>query len=281
MDTKTHVNSTSYCSEHSSLPQEEIEKLSNISDNFMSKAGMDESLNTSYDSKPYMVSEGVERCIEENDRDSHLQAELSDKGLNDCKEKYVQNGERQSNEYTTTEVHSTFNCSSSSAKDVSNSSNNGSDTHGIDSVKASTVSKEQSSSPVFVGNGDSTMHDADEKVKDQDLSNNEETKLDLDEGRRCGLCGGNSKGEPLEFFMPSSSKDRSDQKKTHQKNGPDKNHPGYSEWDAFGSEPGWLGPLLGPLDDHFGIAGVWVHQECAIWSPEVRTLVSIFNVPFS
>lgn len=35
---------------------------------------------------------------------------------------------------------------------------------------------------------------------------------------------------------------------------------------------GCLGPLLGPLSEKVGLAGVWVHRECAIWSPEVRWL---------
>jgi hypothetical protein len=40
-------------------------------------------------------------------------------------------------------------------------------------------------------------------------------------------------------------------------------------WDGFGDDPGWLGRLLGPIHDQFGIARVWVHQNCAVWSPEV------------
>eukprot|EP00250_Pteridium_aquilinum_P013052 c21101_g1_i1 orf=321-5741(+) len=91
-----------------------------------------------------------------------------------------------------------------------------------------------------------------------------EVRLNLAEGRRCGLCGGDSKGEPPNYLLPVSTK-----QKGAQNIGCDRISPEYSEWDAFGNEPGWLGPLLGPLDDRFGIAGVWVHQECAIWSPEV------------
>lgn len=91
----------------------------------------------------------------------------------------------------------------------------------------------------------------------------DEVKLNLIEGRRCGLCGGGSDGEPPDSLLPVS-KNIEDQA-----GGCEKTYPGYSEWDAFGNEPGWLGRLLGPLSDRFGIAGVWVHQECAIWSPEV------------
>ena len=43
----------------------------------------------------------------------------------------------------------------------------------------------------------------------------------------------------------------------------------YNIWDGFGDEPGWLGRLLGPINDRYGIAGTWVHQHCAVWSPEV------------
>ena len=46
----------------------------------------------------------------------------------------------------------------------------------------------------------------------------------------------------------------------------------YDIWDGFGDEPGWLGRLLGPINDRYGIAGIWVHQHCAVWSPEVCSL---------
>ncbi|KAH7433388.1 hypothetical protein KP509_07G067200 [Ceratopteris richardii] len=93
---------------------------------------------------------------------------------------------------------------------------------------------------------------------------NHEIKLNVIKERKCGLCGGDSRGEPAKYLLPVSTK-----RKDGQTSKDDQTAPLYSEWDAFGNEPGWLGPLLGPLGDKFGIAGVWVHQECAIWSPEV------------
>jgi hypothetical protein len=59
----------------------------------------------------------------------------------------------------------------------------------------------------------------------------------------------------------------------------------YDVWDGFGDEPGWLGRLLGPINDRYGIAGIWVHQNCAVWSPEVQSynqfyLFSLFLVNF-
>eukprot|EP00850_Spirogloea_muscicola_P023126 SM000331S12522 [mRNA] locus=s331:72955:81881:- [translate_table: standard] len=38
---------------------------------------------------------------------------------------------------------------------------------------------------------------------------------------------------------------------------------------GFSEGPGWLGPLLGPLSDRISGGGLWVHRECAVWSPEV------------
>ncbi|KAK3028389.1 hypothetical protein RJ639_039599 [Escallonia herrerae] len=84
-------------------------------------------------------------------------------------------------------------------------------------------------------------------------------------GRRCGLCGGGTDGKPPkelvhnwggsdnEAYSGSSSSEE----------------PNYDKWDGFDDEPGWLGRLLGPINDRYGIAGIWVHQHCAVWSPEV------------
>nr|XP_011462057.1 PREDICTED: uncharacterized protein LOC105350813 [Fragaria vesca subsp. vesca] len=90
-------------------------------------------------------------------------------------------------------------------------------------------------------------------------------KSRIKEGRRCGLCGGGTDGVPPkilaqdmvdidnEAYSGSSASEKFD----------------YNIWDGFGDEPGWLGRLLGPINDRYGIAGTWVHQHCAVWSPEV------------
>ncbi|KAM5586143.1 hypothetical protein ABKV19_005176 [Rosa sericea] len=90
-------------------------------------------------------------------------------------------------------------------------------------------------------------------------------KSRIKEGRRCGLCGGGTDGMPPkilaqdtvdienEAYSGSSASEKFD----------------YNIWDGFGDEPGWLGRLLGPINDRYGIAGTWVHQHCAVWSPEV------------
>jgi hypothetical protein len=87
---------------------------------------------------------------------------------------------------------------------------------------------------------------------------------------RCGLCGGTTDGEPAADISSEvpvglangnlKPQDEScladvtiDTKKS----------------DGFGTETGWLGRLLGPLGEQFGVGGVWVHENCAIWSPEV------------
>lgn len=85
------------------------------------------------------------------------------------------------------------------------------------------------------------------------------------EGRRCGLCGGGTDGKPPKRLVRDSVES------DHEVYGGSSasEEPNYDLWDGFGDEPGWLGPLLGPIHDRFGIAGVWVHQHCAVWSPEV------------
>ncbi|CAI0440943.1 unnamed protein product [Linum tenue] len=85
------------------------------------------------------------------------------------------------------------------------------------------------------------------------------------QGRLCGLCGCGNDGKPpkrviqeggeseIEAYCGSSASEE----------------PNYDVWDGFANEPGWLGRLLGPVNDRYGIAGIWVHQLCAVWSPEV------------
>ncbi|KAM3396040.1 putative protein isoform X1 [Capsicum galapagoense] len=89
-------------------------------------------------------------------------------------------------------------------------------------------------------------------------------KRRIREGRRCGLCGGGNDGKPpkkLVFGAASDDEAHSGSSASDE--------PNYDMWDGFGDEPGWVGRLLGPINDRHGIAGIWVHQQCAVWSPEV------------
>ncbi|KAJ0985985.1 hypothetical protein J5N97_004341 [Dioscorea zingiberensis] len=85
------------------------------------------------------------------------------------------------------------------------------------------------------------------------------------EGRRCGLCGGGIDGRPPKKLVREST----DSDNEAYEGSSVSDEPNYDIWDGFGDEPGWLGRLLGPIHDRFGIARVWVHQHCAVWSPEV------------
>ncbi|KZV51935.1 hypothetical protein F511_08545 [Dorcoceras hygrometricum] len=84
-------------------------------------------------------------------------------------------------------------------------------------------------------------------------------------GRRCGLCGGGTDGKPPNLLavdvMGSDNEAYSGSSASDDYS--------YDVWDGFGDESGWLGRLLGPINDRLGIAGIWVHQQCAVWSPEV------------
>ncbi|KAL0328451.1 UNVERIFIED_CONTAM: Tat-binding7 [Sesamum calycinum] len=84
-------------------------------------------------------------------------------------------------------------------------------------------------------------------------------------GRRCGLCGGGTDGKPPKILVLEGA--GSDNEAYSGSSASDE--PNYDVWDGFGDQSGWLGRLLGPINDRFGIAGIWVHQQCAVWSPEV------------
>ncbi|KAJ7535761.1 hypothetical protein O6H91_12G044900 [Diphasiastrum complanatum] len=93
------------------------------------------------------------------------------------------------------------------------------------------------------------------------------TKPSLLAGRKCGLCGGGSNGElPKEMVLGLGSFDDIKERD----NSAVGSHTVQNT--AAMQKSGWLGKLLGPLSDHIGVAGVWVHQQCAIWSPEVYFL---------
>ncbi|XP_054815169.1 uncharacterized protein LOC129315481 [Prosopis cineraria] len=87
----------------------------------------------------------------------------------------------------------------------------------------------------------------------------------IKEGRRCGLCGGGTDGKPPKRLV----QDNGESENEAYSGSSASEEPNYDPWDGFGDEPGWLGRLLGPINDRYGIAGIWVHQHCAVWSPEV------------
>ncbi|KAE9585175.1 hypothetical protein Lal_00018329 [Lupinus albus] len=87
----------------------------------------------------------------------------------------------------------------------------------------------------------------------------------IKEGRRCGLCGGGTDGKPPKRL----TYDNGESENEAYSGSSASEEPNYDVWDGFGDEPGWLGHLLGPTNDRDGIARIWVHQLCAVWSPEV------------
>lgn len=87
----------------------------------------------------------------------------------------------------------------------------------------------------------------------------------IKEGRRCGLCGGGTDGKPPKRLV----QDNGESENEAYSGSSASEELNYDAWDGFGDEPGWLGRLLGPINDRNGIAGIWVHQHCAVWSPEV------------
>lgn len=104
--------------------------------------------------------------------------------------------------------------------------------------------------------------------KSTDGSTGVSGKAHIKEGRRCGLCGGGIDGKP-----PKKSVQDSGESENEAFSGSSASEePNYDKWDGFGDDPGWLGRLLGPIIDRYGIAGIWVHQHCAVWSPEVCLL---------
>ncbi|OMO74917.1 hypothetical protein CCACVL1_16399 [Corchorus capsularis] len=86
----------------------------------------------------------------------------------------------------------------------------------------------------------------------------------IKQGRRCGLCGGGTDGKPPKKLVHDAGDSENEAYSSSASE-----EPNYDIWDGFGDEPGWLGRLLGPINDRYGIARIWVHQHCAVWSPEV------------
>ncbi|XVF78643.1 hypothetical protein PTKIN_Ptkin14bG0151600 [Pterospermum kingtungense] len=89
-------------------------------------------------------------------------------------------------------------------------------------------------------------------------------KPHIKQGRRCSLCGGGTDGKPPKKLVHDAGDSENEAYSSSASE-----EPNYDIWDGFGDEPGWLGRLLGPINDRYGIARIWVHQQCAVWSPEV------------
>ncbi|KAK9077884.1 hypothetical protein SSX86_006222 [Deinandra increscens subsp. villosa] len=111
------------------------------------------------------------------------------------------------------------------------------------------------------------MHDESSKKVGEDLysQTHRHHKPRIKKGRWCGLCGGGTDGKPPKKLVHDGA--GSDNEAYSGSSSAEE--PTYDKWDGFGDEPDWLGHLLGPINDRFGIAGIWVHQHCAVWSPEV------------
>ncbi|XP_022753295.1 LOW QUALITY PROTEIN: uncharacterized protein LOC111301697 [Durio zibethinus] len=108
-------------------------------------------------------------------------------------------------------------------------------------------------------------HQNDMKVEESNQAAADTTgKRRIKQGRRCGLCGGWTDGKPPKKLAHNAGDSENEAYSSSASE-----EPNYDIWDGFGDEPGWLGHLLGPINDRYGIAGIWVHQNCAVWSPEV------------
>ncbi|XP_074311123.1 uncharacterized protein LOC141646995 [Silene latifolia] len=103
------------------------------------------------------------------------------------------------------------------------------------------------------------------KVKSNNIATSEMPRPRIKEGRRCGLCGGGTDGKPPKKFVTDSG---GSEQEAYSGSSASEEFT-YDPWDGFGDESGWLGKLLGPVNDRLGIARIWVHQHCAVWSPEV------------
>ena len=113
-----------------------------------------------------------------------------------------------------------------------------------------------------------------ETLQDENIVQMNESKQDsndkprhqhIKEGRRCGLCGRGTDSKPPKRL----AQDNGESENEAYSGSSASEEPNYDIWDGFGDEPDWLGRLLGPINDRYGIAGIWVHLHCAVWSPEV------------
>ncbi|KAK4285915.1 hypothetical protein QN277_002541 [Acacia crassicarpa] len=101
--------------------------------------------------------------------------------------------------------------------------------------------------------------------KPKQASNDITDQPRIKEGRRCSLCGGGTDGKPPKRLVLDNGESENEAYSGSSAS----EEPNYDPWDGFGDESGWLGRLLGPINDRHGIARIWVHQHCAVWSPEV------------
>ncbi|XP_050882979.1 uncharacterized protein LOC127086286 isoform X2 [Lathyrus oleraceus] len=124
------------------------------------------------------------------------------------------------------------------------------------------------------GSVDKEVHIEENISKDESIGRKDELKQPskdksgyrcIKEGRRCGLCGRGSDGKPPKRL----TQDNGESENEAYSGSSASEQPTYDTWDGFDDGPGWLGRLLGPINDRYGIAGIWVHQNCAVWSPEV------------
>lgn len=104
-----------------------------------------------------------------------------------------------------------------------------------------------------------------ERVGKALVSDAKRVVVEVKEGRRCGLCGGGTDGKPPRVALH----DTADSENEAYEGALPSEEPNYDILDGFSNDPGWLGRLLGPINDRFGISRVWVHLNCAVWSPEV------------
>ncbi|KAL3684933.1 hypothetical protein R1sor_002955 [Riccia sorocarpa] len=85
-------------------------------------------------------------------------------------------------------------------------------------------------------------------------------------GLKCALCGGSSDGKwacELRSARKLKARDASNYAT------PKTSRIDVKESGKMQVKKGWLGRLLGPLSARAGVAGMWVHELCAVWSPEV------------
>lgn len=79
----------------------------------------------------------------------------------------------------------------------------------------------------------------------------------IKEGRRCGLCGRGSDGRPPKRLV----QDNGESENEAYSGSSTSEQPTYDTWDGFDDEPGWLGHLLGPINDRYGILKHYIESS--------------------
>ncbi|PWA92821.1 AAA+ ATPase domain-containing protein [Artemisia annua] len=135
-----------------------------------------------------------------------------------------------------------------------------------DTVNADHLQDENSKKVAVPGDTNHLQDENSKKVGEYKYSpSHRQHKSQIKKGRYCDLCGGGTEGKPPRKLLHDGA--GSDNEAYSGSSSSEE--PTYDTLDGFGDEPGWLGQLLGPINDRYGIAGIWVHQHCAVWSPEV------------